>query len=152
MVSVSKILTFAFCHRVISVVRCYCCLWLELVPPVILLGVQLSPESQCSEQSLQASCSLAGKMLQISGVQICLLVEDEGMSGLCPRRPVSSVASVLSCVDWSLRDLGYKMLLSPESWGQSPLWKSTLLRDPKFLGLLGHLLCGESSGDWGTIC
>jgi hypothetical protein len=36
LVSVSNILTFAFCHQVISGVRCSGCLWLELVPPVIL--------------------------------------------------------------------------------------------------------------------
>jgi hypothetical protein len=37
LVSVSKILTFAFCHPVISGVSCYSCLWLELVPQVIML-------------------------------------------------------------------------------------------------------------------
>jgi hypothetical protein len=37
LVSVGKILTFAFCHLVISVVRCSCCHWMELVPPVSLL-------------------------------------------------------------------------------------------------------------------
>ena len=63
LVFVSKILMFAFCHLVISGVR-----WLVLVPPVILLasvsilGVQLSPESQSSEHSLQASSPLAGKV------------------------------------------------------------------------------------------
>jgi hypothetical protein len=35
---------------------------------------------------------------------------------------------VLSWLDWSLRDLVYKMALSPESRGQSPLWRLTLLR------------------------
>ena len=58
---------------------------------------------------------------------------------------------MLSCTDWSLRDLGYKMALSLESWGQSPLWRPTLLSDPKILGVLGHLWSGESSGDHGTI-
>ena len=38
MVSVSKILTFAFRHLVISGVSCYSCLWLELVPQVIMLA------------------------------------------------------------------------------------------------------------------
>jgi hypothetical protein len=38
LVSVSKILTFAFSHLVISGVSCYSCLWLELVPPMILLA------------------------------------------------------------------------------------------------------------------
>lgn len=43
------------------------------------------------------------------------------------------------------------MGLSPEFWGQSPLWRPTLLSDPKILGVLGHLWCGKSSGDRGTV-
>ena len=38
LVSVSKILMFAFHHLEISGVRCSSCLWLELVPPVVLLS------------------------------------------------------------------------------------------------------------------
>jgi hypothetical protein len=38
LVSVSMILTFAFFHLVISGVICYSCLWVDLVPPVILLA------------------------------------------------------------------------------------------------------------------
>ena len=37
LVSVSKIFTFAFCCLVISGVSCYNCLWLDLVPLMILL-------------------------------------------------------------------------------------------------------------------
>ena len=37
-ISVSKILIFAFCHLVISGVSCFSCLWLELVPQVIMLA------------------------------------------------------------------------------------------------------------------
>jgi hypothetical protein len=84
-----------------------------------------------------------------SGPQIGLLAEDEGLKG--PRSSVVSVALALSCVDWSLRDLEYKMELSPESWGQSPLWRPSLLSDPKILGVLGHLWHGESSWDCGTV-
>jgi hypothetical protein len=69
LVSVSKILTFAFCHLVISGVSCYSCLWLELVPLVILLfstsrpgRLALSSEFQWSEHSLQASSPLTGKV------------------------------------------------------------------------------------------
>jgi hypothetical protein len=58
----------------------------------------------------------------------------------------------VSCEDQSLRDWGYKMVLSLESWGQSPLWRWTLLSDPRILGVLGHLQHGESSGDGGTVC
>ena len=88
---------------------------------------------------------------QRSGAQICLLSEDEGPKGSCPRSSVASVAHVLSCVDWSLRDPGYKMVLSPESRSQRPLWRLTLLSDPKILGVLGRLLSGEPSGDRGTV-
>jgi hypothetical protein len=38
MVSVGRIITFAFCHLVISEVSCYSCLLLELVPQVIMLA------------------------------------------------------------------------------------------------------------------
>jgi hypothetical protein len=38
LVSVSKILTFAFCHLVISGVSCCSCLWLDLVPQVFMLA------------------------------------------------------------------------------------------------------------------
>ena len=72
--------------------------------------------------------------------------------GPCPRSSVVSAAHAVSCVDWSLSDLGYKMVLSPESQGQSPLWKPTLLSDPKILGVLGCLMHGESSGALGIIC
>jgi hypothetical protein len=89
---------------------------------------------------------------QRSGAQICLLDEDEGPKGPCLRNSVSSAAPQLFWAAWSLRDPGYKMVLSPDSGGQSPLWRPTHLSDPKILSVLGHLWCGESSGDRGTIC
>ena len=46
LVSVSKILMFAFHHLVISGVRCSSCLWLELVPSVILLASLSTPWRQ----------------------------------------------------------------------------------------------------------
>ena len=55
---------------------------------------------------------------QKSGSQLCLLAEDEGLKGPCPRSSVASATYVLS-------------------------------RDPKVLGMLGALRCGESSGDLG---
>ena len=45
LVSVSYILTLAFHHLVISGVSCYSCLWLKLVPPVILLVFVSRPGS-----------------------------------------------------------------------------------------------------------
>jgi hypothetical protein len=88
---------------------------------------------------------------QRSGDQPCLMAEDGGPKGPCPRSSVVSMAHVLSCVDWSLKDQGSKMVLSPESQGQSSLWRPTLLSDPKILAMLGRLQCGEFSGDCGTI-
>jgi hypothetical protein len=88
---------------------------------------------------------------QRSGFQLCLLAEDEGLKGPCPRSSVASAAHALSCADWSLRDPGYKMVFSPESQSQSPLWRLTLLSDPKILRVLGRLQRGESSGELGTI-
>jgi hypothetical protein len=43
------------------------------------------------------------------------------------------------------------MALSLESRGQKPLWRLTLLSDPKILDVLGRLRLEESSGDRGTI-
>ena len=83
---------------------------------------------------------------QRSGAQIHLLVEDEGPKGPCPRSSVASVTHMVSHLHWSLRGAGYKMALSPESRGQCPLWRLTLLSDPKILGVLGLLWLGESSG------
>jgi hypothetical protein len=42
--SVSKILTFTFCHLVISGVSFYSYVWLDLVPQVILLASINRPE------------------------------------------------------------------------------------------------------------
>jgi hypothetical protein len=60
---------FAFHHLVIFGASCYICLWLELVPQVILLSsisrpvrLALSSEFQWSEHSLQASSPLTGKV------------------------------------------------------------------------------------------
>ena len=186
LVSVSKILTFAFRHLVISGVRCSSCLWLELVPPVILLASVSTPENPtltrvpvsdylCRQVlHLQAGVQKSGALIHLlspvvralpvgritfdkegsqgSGSQLCLLAEDEGPKGPCPRSSVASVAHVLSIVDWSLSFPGYKMALSPESQGQSPLWRPTLFSDPKIMGVLGCLWHGESSGDRGTVC
>jgi hypothetical protein len=52
---------------------------------------------------------------QKSGAKIHLLAEDEGPKGPHPRNSVASMAHVLFCADWSLKDQGYKMVLSPES-------------------------------------
>jgi hypothetical protein len=60
LVSVSKILTFAFRHLLISGVRCSSCLWLGLVPLVILLPSVSTPGSPTL--SWVSSFTLAGKV------------------------------------------------------------------------------------------
>ena len=85
MVSVSKILMFAFRHLVISGVSCYSCLWLELVPLVILLASISRPRRLALFSKFQWSEHSAGNLsshregAQISGVRTCLLAEDEGL-------------------------------------------------------------------------
>ena len=119
MVSVSKNLTFAFHHLVISGVSCFSCLWLELVPPVILLplsailGVQLSPEFQWSEYSQQASPPLAGKVHRGLAFTPASWLKMEARNRACPRRCVASAVFALTCADWSQRDLRHNMAPSP---------------------------------------
>jgi hypothetical protein len=84
LVSVSKILTFAFHHLVISGVSSYSCLWLELVPLVILLASISRPGTLALSLVSVVRTLSAGKLsscregAQISGVRTCLLAEDEG--------------------------------------------------------------------------
>jgi hypothetical protein len=111
----------------------------------------LSPESQGQSPPWRLTL-LLWEGAQRSGAQLCLLAEDEGPKGPCPRSFVASGTHMLSYMDWSLRDQGFKMVLSPESQGQSPLWRPTLLSDPKILGMLGCLWHGESSEECGTVC
>jgi hypothetical protein len=58
---------------------------------------------------------------QGSGFQLCLLADDEGLKGPCPRGSVASVAHAL-------------------------------FSDHEVLGVLGVLLCGESSGALDALC
>jgi hypothetical protein len=123
------ILTFVLRHLVFSGVRCSSCLWLELVFPLILLasvsimGVQLSPKSQWSEHSQKASSPLAGKVhrgLELKSTSWLLLkaLRDPVQEALLLLQ--SACTAVLCSRDWSLRDLGYKMVLFPETQGQRP--------------------------------
>ena len=81
MVFVSKILTFAFCHLVISEASCYSCLWLELVPQVTLLASISRPGRLALSLVSAGRVFSAGKLssfsegAQISGIRTCLLAE-----------------------------------------------------------------------------
>jgi hypothetical protein len=122
---------FFFPHQVISGDRCSSCLWPELVPPVILLASVSTPGSpplswvpvvRALSSGMLSSCRegaqksgaythllspgvrvLHGCWLSScrEGAQLCLLAEDEGLKGSCPRSSVASAAHVLFCVEWS---------------------------------------------------
>jgi hypothetical protein len=66
--------------------------------------------------------------VQRCGSELCLLAEDEGPQGLCPRSYVFSAACVLSSADWSLGDLKYKMVSSPASRSKPSLEADSLLK------------------------
>jgi hypothetical protein len=113
LVSVRKILTFAFRYLVISEVSCYSCLWLELVPLVILLAsISRSGRLALSWVSVVRALS-AGKLsscregVQISGVWTCLLAEYEGpkqglSKNLCSFCiPYSHLLRVVSTGSWN---------------------------------------------------
>ena len=81
LISVSRILTFVFCHLVFSGASCYNCLWLELVPQVIMLASISRPGRLALSLVSVVRVLFAGKLsscregAQISGVRTCLLAE-----------------------------------------------------------------------------
>jgi hypothetical protein len=81
LISVSRILTFAFPHLVISEASCYSCLWLELVPQVTLLASISRPRRLAPSLVSVVRVFSAGKIsscregAQISGVRTCLQAE-----------------------------------------------------------------------------
>jgi hypothetical protein len=133
LVSVSKILMFAIPHLVISTVRCSSSLCLELFHAVILLASVSTPGSPTLSCIPVVKALSEGKLssgregAQRSEAHLCLLDKDEGLKRPCPRSSIAFPACILSCADWSLRGLGYKMVLSSESQGQSSTWRLTLL-------------------------
>jgi hypothetical protein len=81
LISVSRILTFAFCHLVISGASCYSCLWVELVLQVTMLASISRPGRLDLSLVSVVRVLSAGKLsscreaAQISGVRTCLLAE-----------------------------------------------------------------------------
>jgi hypothetical protein len=79
--SVSRILTFAFHHLVISGASCYGCLWLELFPQVIMLASISRPGILTLSLVSVVRVLSAGKLsscregAQISCFRTCLLAE-----------------------------------------------------------------------------
>jgi hypothetical protein len=72
---------FAFCHLVFSGASCYSCLWLELVPQVIMLASISRPGRLALSLISVVRVLSAGKLsscmegAQISGVRTCILAE-----------------------------------------------------------------------------
>jgi hypothetical protein len=135
---------FTFRHLVISGVSCYSCLWLEIVPLVILLAsisrpgrLDLSSEFQSSEHSRQASSPLTGKVHRYLEFRPPPMAEDEGSQqelslkvccfGLSQKLLVS-VVHTLTCADYFRRSLRTKMAptgaeAKPSRAGRTPiLW------------------------------
>ena len=81
MISVSRILTFAFRHLVTSEASCDSCLWLELVPQVTLLASISRPGRLVLSLVSVVRVFSAGQLsscregAQVSGVRTCLLTE-----------------------------------------------------------------------------
>ena len=114
LVSISKILMFAFHHLVISGFSCYSCLWLEFVPLMILLASISTPGRLVLSCASVFRALSAGKLssyregAQIPGVWTSLLAEDEGPKQdlshkLCcfglSQELVAFVVHTLSCAD-----------------------------------------------------
>ena len=125
MISVSRILPFAFCHLVISGASFYSCLWLELVPQVILLAsisrpgrVDLSSEFQCLEHSLQASSLLTRKVHRYLALGPPSWLKTKAQNRTCPATEllwpvpeavVISVFYTLTCAEYTRRGPRTKM-------------------------------------------
>jgi hypothetical protein len=106
---------FAFCHLVISDVSCYSCLWLELVSPVVLLASVSSPGRPAPSWVSVVIALSAGNLSSCRVVHRGLVFRSaswlkmKAWNRACPRRCVSSAVWVLTCMDWSHRDLEHKM-------------------------------------------
>jgi hypothetical protein len=102
LVSVTKFLTFAFSHLVISGVSCYSCPGQSFFPPMILLafisrpGRLLSPEFQWSEYSLQASSPLAWKVHRYLAFRPASWQKMKARNWACLRSCASSVVGTLT--------------------------------------------------------
>jgi hypothetical protein len=105
LVSVSKILTFAFHHLVISGVSFYSCLWLELVPLMILLASISRPGILALFCVSVVRALSAGKLssyregTQIPGIQTCLVAEDESLKQGLSQKLLAFVVHTFNCAD-----------------------------------------------------
>ena len=112
LISISKVLTFAFDHLVISGIS-YSFLWLEPVPSVILLASVCS--ARCPSLSWVSVVRVlsAGKVHRGLAFRPASWLKMKSWYRACPRRYVASTVCMLTCMDWSPRDPGHKMAPSP---------------------------------------
>jgi len=87
--------------------------------------LNLSSEFQWSEQSLQASSPLTGKVHRYLAFRSASWLKMKAQNRVCPRRCVPSAVCTLTCTDWSPRDMGHKMALSPALVGRALLGRHT---------------------------
>ena len=123
LISVSTILTFAFGHLVISGASCYSFLWLELVPQVIVLAsisrpgrLHLCSEFQLSEDSLQASYPLTGKVHRYMALRPPSWPKKKAQNRTCPEAEL--LWPVPEGVSFCILHSHTSRIHSVESWNQ----------------------------------
>jgi hypothetical protein len=114
---------FAFHHLVISGASCYSCLWLELVPQVILLAsisrpgrLDLSSEFQWSEHSLHASSPLMGKVHRYLALGLHSWLKTKAQNRTCPEAEL--LWPVPEAVSFCIIHSHLCRILSEEFWNQ----------------------------------
>jgi hypothetical protein len=114
---------FAFHYLVISGASCYSCLWLELVPQVILLAsisrpgrLALFSEFQWSEHSLQASSPLTGKVHRYLASGSPSWPKTKAQNSTCPEAEL--LWPVPEAVSFCILHSHLCRILSEESWNQ----------------------------------
>ena len=129
-VSVSKILTFTFRHLAIFGFSCYSCLWLEIVPQVILLAsisrpgrLHLCSEFQLSEDSLQASSPLTGKVHRYMFLRPPSWPKTKSQNRTCPEAEL--LWPFPEGVSFCILHSHMSRILSEESWNQDVCSRSS---------------------------
>ena len=114
---------FAFRHLVISGASSCSCLWLELLPQMILLAsisrpgrLALSSEFQVSEHSLQASSPLTGKMHRYLALGPPSWPKMKAQTRTCPEAEL--LWPVPEAVSFCILHSHLCRILSEESWNQ----------------------------------
>jgi hypothetical protein len=127
------ILTFAFRHLVISGVSCYSCLWLELVPLVILLVFISRPARLALFWVSVVRALSSGKLsscregAQISDIRSCLLADVVFHSPEVLRSRVESPLRILGVSADSALKVTWCWCWPQETCDPGPTWYSASL-------------------------